>query len=101
MKATRVFKVNLIVWAVLLVLMLVLSRQDARPADGALTQGFPLTFYTDLQNEACLGDPLPDGTCCIDKCPPEFSAANLAVDAGVTYAASLVLALAFILLKRS
>jgi hypothetical protein len=100
MKATRVLKLNLVLWVILLVLMLVLSRQDARPVDGELTQGFPLTFYTDLQNEACLGDLLPDGTCCIDKCPPEFSAVNLAVDAVVAYAASLLVALAFALLKR-
>ena len=51
--------------------MLPLSYHDARPADGYLTVGFPLTFLSDLQNMAC-GVILPDGTVG-DRCRPEFN----------------------------
>jgi hypothetical protein len=91
----------LIIFVVLLVAMLIFSRRDARPVDGYLTVGFPLTFYSILQNMGCLGPPLPDGTCCVDLCPPEISFAGLIVDVGLIYAASLVSALGYVFVGKS
>jgi len=80
---------------------LILSRRDHRPADGYLTVGFPLTFYSVLQNMGCLGPLLPYGTCCVDLYPPEFAFSSLILDVGLTYAASLVQASDYILVGRS
>lgn len=80
---------------------LIFSRRDHRPADGYLTIGFPLTFYSVLQNMSCLGPLLPDGTCCVDLCPPEFAFASLILDVGLTYAALFVLASGYIFVCNS
>jgi hypothetical protein len=96
LKLTRLLKASMVFFVILLAAMLMFSRRDARPVDDYLTIGFPLTFYSVLQNMGCLGPLLPNGTCCVDLCPPKFSFSSLIVDVGLIYAAAFILASGYV-----